>query len=284
MWLLCHLRLVPAVVWSGIISSLLTLLGVILINRNNNYRLTEQLRREAEEKAASRLHELRKSVYLTAAEHATKALSFLSALPTTNPQGVENSESFLNIHASIAKVCLTGTTDTVQAAMAFQAAFSEAFLKFFLDLQPLYETKAMIETIQIHYDRSQQEIQQILDKMALLNETSNPDPNLKNVLRHEFEGKQNLAKKLSTDSQNEHSKLTALHIKFTRNLEPEILKFAQLQTELMVALRKELGVATDTVEIDKIIKEQILRMKATMSSSMQRLEKMAERLGPTSDD
>ena len=59
-FLLSFLSSIPAVVWSGLIASFLTLGGVLISNRSNTNRLLLQLQHDATEKTKERTAALRR--------------------------------------------------------------------------------------------------------------------------------------------------------------------------------------------------------------------------------
>jgi hypothetical protein len=68
----------PEAIWGVLIGSLLTLFGSWIANRHSRVLQNQQLDFERTERARERAHQLRREVYLVAAESMTRVISTLS--------------------------------------------------------------------------------------------------------------------------------------------------------------------------------------------------------------
>lgn len=99
---------IPDVVWSGIIASLLTFIGVMLSNGSNTKRLRIQLDHDAKEKAKERTSVLRRDVYLKTIEELNRVnmklvelaqADFVNSNPTNDLQDFYAAASKLQLIA-----------------------------------------------------------------------------------------------------------------------------------------------------------------------------------------
>ena len=72
---------IPHVVWAAIIASGLTIFGVTLANRANKKCLILQLNHDAQQKDKEREMQLRRDVYIEAAEAIAEAIKDIQSLP-----------------------------------------------------------------------------------------------------------------------------------------------------------------------------------------------------------
>jgi hypothetical protein len=132
-----YLRAVPNVVWSGIVASCITLLGVMLSNGSNTKRLKLQLDHDAREKSKDKVNNLRKEVYLKAVEDIEATNIHLSTLADRDLANLNMNAEIQAIGASIAKLKLVAEPETARLAGELSAAFGALFLKLMPRLVPL---------------------------------------------------------------------------------------------------------------------------------------------------
>ena len=77
---------VPAVVWSGlgaaVITATITFTGLFITNKQSARNIDKQLKNSSDEKEKDRKAELRREIYLSAAEESVAASHHLALLPT----------------------------------------------------------------------------------------------------------------------------------------------------------------------------------------------------------
>ena len=110
------IQTIPQTVWTALMGSGFTLLGVIFANRHSRRQLKTQLAADAEEKAKQRRAELRKAVYLEGAEELVKANTVIGALPQTDLSKVNAGLELKGFFASMIKLQLVGDPKTARLA------------------------------------------------------------------------------------------------------------------------------------------------------------------------
>ncbi|WP_162600849.1 hypothetical protein [Paraburkholderia sp. C35] len=118
------LTAIPDVIWSGMLGSLITVLGVTVTNFGLSRRHREQLRHTADENALKREHDvseaalnrrmqLRREVYIPAVEAVFSALSQVGAMVDPTVQTAEINRKFSQAVATIGKVNAVAGAHTV---------------------------------------------------------------------------------------------------------------------------------------------------------------------------
>jgi hypothetical protein len=123
------LKSVPNVVWSGIVGSLITVVGVLATNVGLSRRHTQQLKHTADENALKRQHDasesaldrkmkLRRDVYIPAIEALYSASSSIGAMVDPAVPRSELQAKFVDAVGLISKVNAVASLETVAAAGA----------------------------------------------------------------------------------------------------------------------------------------------------------------------
>ncbi|MBC8751289.1 MULTISPECIES: hypothetical protein [Paraburkholderia] len=123
------LAAVPNVVWSGIVGSLITVIGVLVTNFGLSRRHREQLQHTAEENARKLTHDasesaldrkmkLKRDVYIPAIEAVYSATSSFGALADPSNLRSDIQQNFVEAVGSISKVNAVGSLESVAAVGA----------------------------------------------------------------------------------------------------------------------------------------------------------------------
>lgn len=130
--------LIPGEVWGAIIA----LTTVWISSRNEKTRLITQLQAQAEESEKQRKSDLRREVYLEAAESLNRLNSHLANLPNLDPSSEEatSPNDMLRFTGLSAKVQLIGEPETSKLASRVATQYGSLFLQALQQLLPLHET------------------------------------------------------------------------------------------------------------------------------------------------
>lgn len=236
---------IPDVVWSGLIASFLTLSGVFLSNASNTKRLRMQLDHEASEKVKQRKAELRKEVYLKAAEEFVKANAHLGSLPQLDPAQVNIGQGMLGFFAASMKLQMVSEVHTSVLASQLSEKYAELLFKLSARAFPIQQLNTDIVIATDHYENMQSEIQRILAAMAQQNESGKPDPAVFNALSQSFEHYREQSENISSDRNRLWQEKNAKHLEYARALVPEMKSINRQGVLLMVEIRRELNVGGD---------------------------------------
>ncbi|MBU1130453.1 hypothetical protein KKE45_04005, partial [Patescibacteria group bacterium] len=119
---------IPDVVWAAIIASVITLTGVYLTNRGSFNRLIKQLDHESYQKDRDRNMELRRQVYLDAAEAITGNHLVLAKISILDVSDSDLSNQFSKSAAIISKVYAIGSAKTVKTVSELTSVMGSKYL------------------------------------------------------------------------------------------------------------------------------------------------------------
>ena len=160
------IQTIPQTVWTALMGSGFTLLGVIFANRHSREQLKTQLAADAEEKAKQRLAELRKAVYLEGAEELVKANAVIGALPQTDLSKVNVGFELKGFFASMMKLQLVGDPKTARLANGLASSYGEVLGRTIIQVLPIRNAVSELAINDNQFVEHQNEIK-------LLNATQN---------------------------------------------------------------------------------------------------------------
>lgn len=263
---------IPDVVWSGLIASALTLSGVLLSNWSNTNRLKLQLSHDSEERSKQRKSDLRREVYLKAAEELVKANMHLASIPQLDLTKVNAGKGMQGFFSAATKLQMIAEVRTSLLVNQLVGSYSELFLKVLSQSLPIQQLQTDIAISTERYDRVQSEINRILATMSQLNESGKPDQAAFCVLAQSFESQQCEATKLASEMENFWAQRNAAHIAFVREFIPEMKTIGQRGVCVMVEIRRELDVGGDIEAFMNQMEEQWQRMSAQLDMFLSRFE------------
>ncbi len=244
--MLKQINLIPDVVWSGLIASTITLLGVFLVNVSNNRRLRIQLKHDSNEKERERAADLRRDVFLPAAEELIKAMNFLSGLPKADLRKINAMEGVQGFFAASAKLHLVADERTAGPVAEFSAAFGQLLMRVIAKIVPLQTIQIDIEILDGLYEKFQADANRVLSERGRMVETGNNDRALFELLGKASEMHQEMATGYAQERAEKWKSYNELMRQFVLFLMTELRAVSQLQIPLLVALRRDLGFNTDT--------------------------------------
>jgi hypothetical protein len=244
------LQSVPAVVWSGMIAVIGTLGGVLATNFGSTKRLRLQLEHDTSEKGKERLATLRRELYLTAADASIRANAYFGTLPQADFTKPDSDVPFRNMLAVGAQLQLVVSEGTAQLVSNLVALYAELQMKLLAKVLPIHNFRSDISIRNLHYDNAQTEIKRVLAVMAHLNESNQRDAAVFERLNASFTFFQGTAAKMADERSALWDQSNALQRQYLKDLLPEMKKIGDLQTHLLVELRRELDVGGD-IEIFK---------------------------------
>lgn len=130
---------IPDVVWSGIVGSLITVLGVLVTNLGLSRRHTQQLNHDSEQKAIEREMELRRDIYIPAIESISLAITTIGSMSDPAVLQTKVTDSYSEMTAKTAKASAIGNQDTVSAIGNLTDAVRLMFTQLLVSRQPLLQ-------------------------------------------------------------------------------------------------------------------------------------------------
>lgn len=268
----CFLTKVPDVVWSGLLASGLTLLGVMLSNWSNNRRLVKQLSHDSIEKERDRINALRKDVYLKAAEELAKVGGYLGKIPQLDPTKENISDGLSEFFGIAAKLQLISQPETSDLVGELVTRYGEILMGLLAKASPVHDLNTDIRIAGDFYDRNQAEAARALAEMKHLNESGGSDPARFTALERSFK----IAQEAANHFQNERSEAYAKHAIAIREymifMLKEIRSVAPLQMKISAAIRGELNLTTDMASYEARLQENLERLDKALQGLLAHLE------------
>lgn len=233
---------VPAVVWSGLGASLITIGGVYFSDRRNTARIKMQLRHDADEKTKERYYQTRQEVYLKFSEELIKIRSYLSFqminIVTTKTTIEEFEANLLSFQLASARVQLIADPQTILLTTKLTASYSDLFRDLRDPLSDLIVIKKKFINLEENAIKS---YQRLIEKI----EADKEDVN-----------QQKVEQILEAKKTEELQKHKALQKEF-RDITPSLIrsfalgmeKLTSQETDLMTALRYELSITGSLSDI-----------------------------------
>jgi hypothetical protein len=255
------LQTIPATVWTALMGSGFTLLGVLFANRHSRDQLKTQLEADAAEKAKQRRADLRKAVYLESAEELVSANAVIGALPQTDLTKVNPGKELKSFFASMIKLQLVGDPKTARLANNLASSYGEVLGRTMTQVLPIRDAISNLEIQDTQYEVHQIEIKRILAEMTLKNESGKPDLEGFDAKSRSLEFHKMQAAKIESERQRLRTLHTSLLVEFMRSIGPTLKALMMELLPLMVELRRELDVGGDYEDFKEMLEAQARRMQ-----------------------
>ncbi|UJH77385.1 hypothetical protein L0U95_22150 (plasmid) [Burkholderia cenocepacia] len=148
---------IPNVVWSGIVASLITVLGVLVTNAGLSKRHRQQLAHSASESKVEREMELRRDIYMPAIEATVIATSAIGGLsnPVTSQDDV--TEKYADAAAKLGKASAIASPETVRTLGTLTERMRVLYTKLLICRQPIMNAHSRMSAAIALIDRNSQD-------------------------------------------------------------------------------------------------------------------------------
>lgn len=266
------IALIPDVIWSGVIASLLTLSGVLISNRSNTNRLRIQLDHDSNEKKRERNAVLRKEVYLETVEELTKAHAHLGNLAQLDPEKENLGDGMQGFFSSAAKLQLVAESSTALLVNELVGKYGSFLMRAIARAIPLHQARAQIKIEDHLYDQAQSQVIRVLGEMTKFNESAQSDEGVFNALYRSYEGFQ---KQAETHANLRHQAWEDFNHRvapFSIWLISELMKIGHEQIVVIVEVRRDLGLTTDLDVFRAQMEEQWQKMSSELEAMLHDLK------------
>ncbi|WP_085724683.1 hypothetical protein [Pseudomonas sp. R37(2017)] len=270
--IICFLKSVPDVIWSGVAASGITLLGVMVSNRSNTSRLVLQLNHDATEKSKERVSNLRREVYLKAFEDIEVASLHISNLSSRSLTNLNLMSELQEITGSIARLKLVAESKTSILAGGLGVELGSLFLKLLPRLAVIQAARTDIEINNSLHESSSAEASRVIREMNKLNEEGRQNEVAFQSLQSSYEFNSSQAQQYADARALAYE---ALHVglrEFSTMLFPEMKALSKIQLKVMVAIREDLGIACDVADFQRQLERQWAVMEAGYGDAMKDLK------------
>jgi len=236
---------IPDVVWGGIGGSLITLLGAWLSNRNSRKQLRMQLDHAARQDDRKRQMELRKEVYVHAAEAIMRCNATLLKLGNPDESESALSNSIQDNFATLAKTHVVGSERTVEAVMTYQATLAQAFATLMVKRLSLKARYGQVQSMASEIRNEVAERDRCLGQIKQSQLTVSLDARVVDALNRQMQESQNRLRVLEAN----HAEVSAAFGVDQRNFALEASRIgadvSKLLAPAVLAVRAEMDLPID---------------------------------------
>lgn len=272
-WLADHglSRIVPDAAWSGIVAALAALGGVLISNASSERRQRQQIEHEERERARDRSNELRRQVYLEAAEQVSRAVSALSELPSKDPTNLASGSVVGGLLAAAAKLQVVAEPGTVVLVNEYMMAFANVLMNVLLRAIPVRTARGEIDVHHSFYQRAEAEVTRILEARGRLLEAPAHDPAEFAALTDSLERAMRAVGEFAEKRRRAWDVFNRANFEFQQALLNDTAALNERQLSLSLAIRGDLGLASDEVRLRQVLassgqlaREQMERIRAAV--------------------
>jgi hypothetical protein len=267
----------PATSQSAIIASVVTVLGVIFsavfTHLGNERRFAKQLKHDRLQKRVDREMELRKEVYLNAAEAIDAGLVVINNYANLGKTPEELFKEFSEKRSAFSKMHLIARESTVASIQALGLEFDEAVKRLSLLRQPLTQMQAQLKLLNDQIHASGRERDRMVELMKQLNFEGNKDAHRWDFVRNTFEFEQQRVSKAIEEQMILDARLKADWAIFATECFSAANKISGLIAPAVKAVRDELELSFDYTSYKTTIDESLKRQHESMKIYLDELLK-----------
>lgn len=264
------IKSVPNVIWSAIIASLLTLIGVLLTNKGNNLRFTKQLEHEGSQRDKEREINLRREVYLSASEAIAEAQGSITKFPNSTIQELQDRFNNSTLSANLNKIHIVASERTVSAIGSFGERFSEAIASLMVKKIVLQTLEDEVKTINENINSMLATREQILEQIQEIPKTQENSAYIDTLFK-QFNETDLPLNTLFEERDTKTPKLLEQNFAYQQECLDESFSVGQTLIEANLAIRQELKLPIDEGFYTNLMTEQY-------NSAKQSFEKYIEKI------
>lgn len=268
------LRKVPDVFWAALIAAALALWGVKVANRDNARHFMRQLRHDKDEKAAQRLADLRRDVYLHAIDQFVHASSYLSSLPTADLNKADAAQPLQGFFAAAAKLQMVSEAKTSALVSDLIGTFSALHFKLIGAAQPIQQVLSEIDfytTLCEGAVAEQKRALSAIDQFVPSGDAER-DEARRRALDLALDTQTRFLRDHSEMRQALHVERHALHGEFVKSLMLGLQAINTKMQPIMVAIRRELDIDNQIDVYADAVSEQQDRVAGAVAELMAQLD------------
>ncbi|MNI16291.1 hypothetical protein D3C73_696180 [compost metagenome] len=243
---------IPAPLW-GIIGTafgaFLTLTAALIVNSGNNKRLKIQLRHDEREKNTDRMNAMRRDVYMDAIAEMIKVGRYLGDLPRIDISNRNMSSDLQDFYVAAAKLSLVSSDETQKAVDALGIEYSKLIFVLMQRVMPLHAASSEMKLHTKYFDEFMSSVTRVTADIANFNEAARTEQNIFAALERSFNFFMSQANIQEEQRGEAHARFNDLYAEYNRLLMSDMRQISKLQVEVLIAIRKDLGVATDEQDL-----------------------------------
>ena len=258
--MLTYIKKVPDVVWSGVVASVLTLIGVGMSNASNTRRLQLQLEHDSEEKTVDRKMKLRQEVYLEAAEELVNTMVHLGGLANMEAINLDIASGVREAYIAVSKLSLVSDDTTLPKVLEIGTSLTEALAALAPHAAPAQLANSEVRTANAIYEEVLAEQKRIQAKIADFVQSGTVDDLKWGILQRAQDGQMKLVD-IALERRNEaYQRVIAGQAAYAEAALPIIIGLQARQRVVHVEMRRELGLRTDVKVLEQVQGEMMARL------------------------
>jgi hypothetical protein len=257
---------VPNVIWSAVIASFLTFLGVLWTNKGNEKRQTALLEHEKQKYQSEQKLALKKEVFLNVARSFADVLGIIPKLMNLDFTQKEIEIQMSDHSGIVAKSYLAAKEESVVAILNYSAETAEVFIKLMQERAVALDHKKAIEIYQATIDSAKKEKDRIISMMKELNLQGHNNQATFDYLNKSYEIQEGIINRSTVSLEEQKSILQPLHMTFAKKCLSEHSRLLSLLPPMTIALRGELENDQNSQKFVDALNDNIQRMNVAFDS------------------
>jgi len=238
---------IPDVIWAAIIASGLTFLGVTISNRANRKCLLMQLNHASQQKDKERELQIRKDVYMEAAEAIAESIKDIQLLPNKIIH-TDNLEICNKLLQALAKVHMVGSLDTVKHTIQFMGKFNQSTIPIIPEIHKFVVLKQEIAHLVKCSELKVNSMKEINNNFQQRENNSKKNPDILDIYRKTIDDMQKENEAICDEITSKEAERNTLHAKLL-SLCLEAGMYLQKESRyIILSIRKELNLEMDSEE------------------------------------
>lgn len=273
---------IPLALWVTIIvalaSPIFTLITVWRSNANSRRNLRNQLAHDAEQRDLERKMSLRREVYLQAAAALTHTNALVARAANVEYDQNKISDEFAADLATISKVHIVASDDTIDAVMTYMNELGPAFMEMTRRRLPLAIRKQMIDTHAALLNKTNADRERFIAMMQQYNLQGIKDVEKWKAVdaQYQFASSQFETQKRNADQ------LRIEQLKGQLEIGERVMDLAARNTTLLpdaiLAVRNEMGMPLDRIRYERNWELQREKMREAWAPVRSDIEKLIEKM------
>jgi hypothetical protein len=292
------LKSVPNVVWSGIVGSLITVVGVLTTNLGLSRRHKQQLKHTADENALKRMHDaaesaldrrmkLRRDVYIPAIEAVHAAMSSLGLMADPSVPRSAIQAKIVDAVGLISKVNAVASLETVGAAGMLLQQLMTANMDLSLKRGPIEAAYAQEQANGNTVTRAVEDHGRWVQVQTSMLFDGPVPPEKWSFLKSQIAFQQKLVDEWTGKRAASFRDLQIAQLAFLKAMAASQSKLTDASVTTSIALRTELGMSEDSRDqLRGILTENGERARKALEETIERIEeglRVSNRLPPDGD-
>lgn len=239
--------LIPDVIWAAIIASGLTFLGVSMSNRANRKCLLIQLNHASQQKDKESELQIRKDVYMEAAETIAESIKDIQLLPN-RIIFTDNLEVCNKLLQALAKVHMVGSLDTVKHTIQFMGKFNQSTIPIIPEIHKFAVLKQEIANLVKCSEIKVNSMKEINKDFQQMDNNSKQNPNILDIYRKQIDDMEKENEAICDEMMSKEAEQKTLHTKLLSLCLEAGMYLQKESLNVILSIRKELNLEMDSEE------------------------------------